>query len=431
MSGNFQKDLEKQVRHSIIYEVVDDMLLEYELKKMPIDASLHGCLEAYTKQELIQLAEQNGVDIRVSWNKGPIIDSLHTGIMNTLIERFLLLGEQNTKLLHRFSMGDFDAEDPTLEKFDFFLNVYPHSVQMGLIYSLESNNGVKMVMPLEIKESLANFMSRTEEIIKQYQAKKTAIKQIEESLQAAVHLYGVITVSRVRDLWEILYPNSDCSMDFEVFFWTMIPLIAIKHDHDFINYRLIASYRLVDPEYAKEFYYHILGKMANDYYVPSKKEIRYYAQYPFHQHSPTYKKIKRLVSKMTPDNDTLLEFIESNIQLGDPLSALIEQIQDLGLILFENDEQLYEFAELYTQLHNNTRLWENGGYTPNELFNQLADSSFNLPEGPQSPDNIIPLANYQHLADDNGQPQPTKKVGRNDPCPCGSGKKYKRCCWNK
>jgi hypothetical protein len=29
------------------------------------------------------------------------------------------------------------------------------------------------------------------------------------------------------------------------------------------------------------------------------------------------------------------------------------------------------------------------------------------------------------------QPQPsraTPKVGRNDPCPCGSGKKYKKCC---
>ena len=24
-----------------------------------------------------------------------------------------------------------------------------------------------------------------------------------------------------------------------------------------------------------------------------------------------------------------------------------------------------------------------------------------------------------------------KKVGRNDPCPCGSGKKYKFCCMNK
>ena len=25
----------------------------------------------------------------------------------------------------------------------------------------------------------------------------------------------------------------------------------------------------------------------------------------------------------------------------------------------------------------------------------------------------------------------TKKVGRNDACPCGSGKKYKQCCLNK
>ena len=24
--------------------------------------------------------------------------------------------------------------------------------------------------------------------------------------------------------------------------------------------------------------------------------------------------------------------------------------------------------------------------------------------------------------------RPAEKVGRNDPCPCGSGKKYKRCC---
>jgi len=25
----------------------------------------------------------------------------------------------------------------------------------------------------------------------------------------------------------------------------------------------------------------------------------------------------------------------------------------------------------------------------------------------------------------------TDKVSRNDPCPCGSGKKYKSCCWSK
>jgi preprotein translocase subunit SecA len=51
------------------------------------------------------------------------------------------------------------------------------------------------------------------------------------------------------------------------------------------------------------------------------------------------------------------------------------------------------------------------------------------------------LQGYDHLAQDMAdqqqaaEPQPVKqivrdvpKVGRNDPCPCGSGKKYKKCC---
>jgi uncharacterized protein len=27
-------------------------------------------------------------------------------------------------------------------------------------------------------------------------------------------------------------------------------------------------------------------------------------------------------------------------------------------------------------------------------------------------------------------PQGTRRVGRNDPCPCGSGRKFKKCCMN-
>jgi SEC-C motif-containing protein len=27
--------------------------------------------------------------------------------------------------------------------------------------------------------------------------------------------------------------------------------------------------------------------------------------------------------------------------------------------------------------------------------------------------------------------RPEPKIGRNDPCPCGSGKKYKHCCLGK
>ncbi|WP_211365126.1 SEC-C metal-binding domain-containing protein [Rhodovulum strictum] len=30
--------------------------------------------------------------------------------------------------------------------------------------------------------------------------------------------------------------------------------------------------------------------------------------------------------------------------------------------------------------------------------------------------------------DRRGQPARRAKVGRNDPCPCGSGRKFKKCC---
>jgi uncharacterized protein len=40
------------------------------------------------------------------------------------------------------------------------------------------------------------------------------------------------------------------------------------------------------------------------------------------------------------------------------------------------------------------------------------------------------LANYQPMQgiDSRMSSASTKKVGRNDPCPYGSGKKYKKCC---
>ncbi len=35
------------------------------------------------------------------------------------------------------------------------------------------------------------------------------------------------------------------------------------------------------------------------------------------------------------------------------------------------------------------------------------------------------------MAAQQNRPVPKVKIGRNDPCPCGSGKKYKQCCLNK
>lgn len=39
-------------------------------------------------------------------------------------------------------------------------------------------------------------------------------------------------------------------------------------------------------------------------------------------------------------------------------------------------------------------------------------------------DNPVPLVQFLP----NKRVEKVKKIGRNDPCPCGSGKKYKKCC---
>jgi preprotein translocase subunit SecA len=39
-----------------------------------------------------------------------------------------------------------------------------------------------------------------------------------------------------------------------------------------------------------------------------------------------------------------------------------------------------------------------------------------------------PAAPAGYTTAETGGLQRTEKIGRNDPCPCGSGKKYKKCC---
>jgi len=67
-----------------------------------------------------------------------------------------------------------------------------------------------------------------------------------------------------------------------------------------------------------------------------------------------------------------------------------------------------------------------------KLFRNMVDAKadwlYTLPEW----DDIYPKEEQERLIKDQKKSRTVvregKKVGRNDPCPCGSGKKYKNCC---
>lgn len=95
------------------------------------------------------------------------------------------------------------------------------------------------------------------------------------------------------------------------------------------------------------------------------------------------------------------------LQNGETISAAVNYVNDMGLL--KEAEQYKTLMYLLSNLNNTTRLWFIKGHTPNELAKQAENFG-----------KIVPFADVRR-----------QKVGRNDPCPCGSGKKYKNCCLHK
>jgi len=87
--------------------------------------------------------------------------------------------------------------------------------------------------------------------------------------------------------------------------------------------------------------------------------------------------------------------------------------------LAEDERMLPIFTPLVGFIENNDPKFE-----PAEDFEQRLDEA-----AAQLPRTILLLRKIAQLRENRPSTMATRtKVGRNDPCPCGSGKKYKRCC---
>ena len=85
-------------------------------------------------------------------------------------------------------------------------------------------------------------------------------------------------------------------------------------------------------------------------------------------------------------------------------------------------------------LNSKSRQMLNRGHTPEEMNRKGAGAKGTKPVGPLADFKPVgPLADLKPsrpaaVKGNKGEKKPAGKVGRNDPCPCGSGKKYKHCC---
>ncbi|MDR1183549.1 MAG: SEC-C domain-containing protein [Coriobacteriales bacterium] len=107
--------------------------------------------------------------------------------------------------------------------------------------------------------------------------------------------------------------------------------------------------------------------------------------------------------------DNIIEALYSIVDWVLEPNDIIDALSDYGLVLYGDD--IAETNDMLRALNTATNAmprWSNNGWTPNELVASKSKSK------PKPKGELISIKTAQ-------------KIGRNDPCPCGSGKKYKKC----
>ncbi len=124
------------------------------------------------------------------------------------------------------------------------------------------------------------------------------------------------------------------------------------------------------------------------------------------------------------------------------LSKLLEVTTDVTFAAFLVDE-LLSFKD-QNLLHQVDMAFEKGKIDTEVIRRDDVDWVFDLPEAEQSyskfmkspldhfsQENIDDLREISYPGTKTTTKKKEKKIGRNAPCPCGSGKKYKKCCLKK
>lgn len=384
MPDMFGEEVSQEEVDFLISNILDLTLEEYGLKHEPVDGSLEACLDAYTKVKLIKLADENGIEVKQSWKKSQIIEFLSAGIMESIEERFLILQQSGLTLLQFMADGKFVSKEYAYEKVEFFLTVYQVAVRLGLLYITEKNDEVVMTMPGKIKRKLDEALDYFDALQVEYQSELKLWDQMNEVLVAGIHLYGVMTTFNFSDLWETRYPdfnliNIEEMRKFYSCRNKYLPLLIIGNGYIFTDQYIIGSPEFVDAETVIEFYNYRTEKMGSIYYEPTKQEIEYYAKHLFNQESLVYNRLKQEVEKLTTDVEMFMRLIETTILSGEEITNLLINSAEIGLIEFESEEQFINFTDIYINLHNTSRLWENAGFTASEMVNQVTDK-YNFPD---------------------------------------------------
>lgn len=200
------------------------------------------------------------------------------------------------------------------------------------------------------------------------------------------------------------------------------------------------------------------SQQGKPYFIPEKKQLLLYDDAFYCEATPEVTALRTFLSKQFKLDETqgaaiFQEILYGSRYLNAEFAQVMNRLYDMGLE-FKDDAAVQRFVSLHQAFHNTTRMQCNRGFTPNELFsmqppeklipksislgpnirNAIASGTMDITELRKSiltaelPNEELRFGLLKELSEIEKERPARKKVGRNELCPCGSGKKYKKCC---
>lgn len=355
-----------------------------ELKKWrPIEKnfSLEYHLNNFTKDELLGIAKNFNIDKISSLKK----EELKNKILELYEEKIDLLIENMD--VERFSLflqlvneGKYIAynNDMLTDAINYFRN-------RALLFTGTIDDKAFIIMPEELQKIILHRYN--EELKEQLEKNEELIRLF----WGMCRYYGVVDLDIFKDLIKKY-------IDFEI---SNINLKTIlKNGADY--YGEFEFNGCVGNDITVDDIAHILNEQNKrsdlQFYPFKKEELLRAAQIDFQDETKAYKRLYDFFTEnfdMDGDEaEDLIFSIEDDIKNDENFSEVVSSLLD-NFEISNIQEANFIVNEVF-KFANNTRQWIIKGYTPEEL-----NKSSVIKE---------------------------EKIGRNQLCPCGSGKKYKKCC---
>lgn len=227
-------------------------------------------------------------------------------------------------------------------------------------------------------------------------------------LRALTNLYGIVPLSKVA---EIFNSQNELKIDVKdienaVSKRSLKKELFILYDNYFVEASIICENSFEE----------LLKQQENKpYYIPEKSELLKYENEFYYQDTEEYKKLKVFIKENFVMDEEKLSIICEDLRficggLNFSIDSILGELNGKK-IYFKDKKQLYNLISIVMELANNTRIWANRGFAPKETNGS-----------------IVGLGKYSLFIK---KFKKANKLGRNDLCTCGSGKKYKKCCLQK